>query len=53
MGRTTCTEPQCLFKGALYLTFLAQFHAGKKVPTEILIVCIIRVLCQYYYNPTK
>jgi len=20
MGRTACTEPQCLFKGALYLT---------------------------------
>ena len=22
MGRTACTEPQCLYKGALYLTFL-------------------------------
>ena len=21
MGRTACTEPQCLYKGALYLTF--------------------------------
>ena len=20
MGRTACTEPQCLYKGALYLT---------------------------------
>jgi len=22
MGRTACTEPQCLYKGALYLTLL-------------------------------
>jgi len=22
MGRTTCTEPQCLYKGALYLTYI-------------------------------
>ena len=21
MGRTACVEPQCLYKGALYLTF--------------------------------
>jgi len=24
MGRTACTEPQCLYKGELYLTFTAQ-----------------------------
>jgi hypothetical protein len=22
MGRTACTEPQCLYKGALYLTYI-------------------------------
>ena len=22
MGRTACTEPQCLYKGTLYLTFI-------------------------------
>ena len=26
MGRTACTEPQCLYKGALYLTFLCALH---------------------------
>ena len=27
MGRTACTEPQCLYKGALYLyLFLLQWH---------------------------
>jgi len=26
MGRTACTEPQCLYKGALYLNFL-QFYS--------------------------
>jgi len=25
MGRTACTEPQCLYKGALYLYFLLLF----------------------------
>jgi hypothetical protein len=24
MGRTACTEPQCLYKGALYLFLLAE-----------------------------
>jgi hypothetical protein len=24
MGRTACTEPQCLYKGALYLTLLLR-----------------------------
>ena len=25
MGRTTCTEPQCLYKGALYLFYLLKY----------------------------
>jgi hypothetical protein len=25
MGRTACTEPQCLYKGALYLYLYRQF----------------------------
>ena len=25
MGRTACTEPQCLYKGGLYLTFTFTF----------------------------
>jgi hypothetical protein len=25
MGRTACTEPQCLYKGALYLFYLCTF----------------------------
>ena len=24
MGRTACTEPQCLYKGALYLSFIIR-----------------------------
>jgi len=31
MGRTACTEPQCLYKGALYLFY-------------ILIMCMITVV---------
>ena len=34
MGRTACTELQCLYKGALYLTFIsllvAKFHTHLK-----------------------
>jgi len=26
MGRTACTEPQCLYKGALYVTFIPIDH---------------------------
>jgi len=26
MGRTACTEPQCLYKGALYLYFIYHHH---------------------------
>ena len=30
MGRTACTEPQCLYKGALYFTFtLLNVHHTK------------------------
>jgi len=28
MGRTTCTEPKCLYKGALYLTLRAHRSIG-------------------------
>jgi hypothetical protein len=28
MGRTACTEPQCLYKGAVYLTFLFNVELG-------------------------
>jgi len=37
MGRTACTEPQCLYKGDLYLYFLqthrAKTEAGSSVRT--------------------
>ena len=28
-GRTACTEPQCLYKGALYLTYVTLFYFDK------------------------
>jgi len=33
MGRTACTEPQCLYKGVLYLTF-TKGQGGKKNPKK-------------------
>jgi len=26
MGRTACTEPQCLYKGAIYLFFFTNYY---------------------------
>jgi len=28
MGRTACTQPQCLYKGAIYLTFLCITYSA-------------------------
>jgi len=33
MGRTACTGPQCLYKGALYLTFTNTQETGIVVRT--------------------
>ena len=36
MGRTACTEPQCLYKGTLYLTFLWLLaHSPKWVKSSL------------------
>ena len=36
MGRTACTEPQCLYKGAIYLLFFNIKHPlGLKVLSEL------------------
>jgi len=32
IGRTACTEPQCLYKGALYLTFTSMILLTKSDP---------------------
>jgi len=32
MGRTACTEPQCLYKGALYLTFTSMILLTRSDP---------------------
>ena len=37
MGRTACTEPQCLYKGALYLTYCKS--------------CSLIVTYNYIYRP--
>jgi len=34
MGRTACTEPQCLYKGALYLYLYLFFPTGRTACTE-------------------
>jgi len=37
MGRTACTEPQCLYKGAFYLFFyitLQYLHLRRCLPTR-------------------
>ena len=34
MGRTACTEPQCVYKGALYLFTFLQFRRRFREITE-------------------
>jgi len=34
MGRTACTESQCLYKGALYLFTLNTYCSTPEVPTS-------------------
>ena len=34
MGRTACTEPQCLYKGALYLKFNNVTQTANGRPQE-------------------
>jgi len=34
MGRTACTEPRCLYKGDLYLYFIAALVIGPEMDTK-------------------
>ena len=43
MGRTACTEPQCLYNGALYLYLLCRFFAVRCV----IIICFCSLFCNY------
>ena len=35
MGRTACTEPQCLYKGALYLLLTSKFQMNLLSPLTV------------------
>jgi hypothetical protein len=49
MGRTACTEPQCLYKGALYLFFIRfQSRPDHHLPQQVLLLFLI-----LDYNITK
>jgi hypothetical protein len=44
MGRTACTEPQCLYKGALYLTYLLNHpNSGVHLLVDVLVTVTVRV----------
>jgi len=47
MGRTACTEPQCLYKGDLYLYFISSearpFHLKTRIHISIEIISFIAV----------
>ena len=40
MGRTACTEPQCLYKGALYLPPYPKYNSGCFSNNYISVYCI-------------
>ena len=39
MGRTACTEPQCLYKGALYLHLTFKFCC-----TQVKVLCVLSTI---------
>jgi len=43
MGRTACTEPQCLYKGALYLYFIFNLQEVMKVQRGSRDMAVLRV----------
>ena len=47
MGRTTCTEPQCLYKGALYLS-LPCFATKEALGFDGNCRCCIPDDCEWY-----
>jgi len=47
MGRTACTEPQCLYKGDLYLYLYWFFTATMVTRTRLNVIYIAR-LVQFY-----
>ena len=54
MGRTACTEPQCLYKGALYLITFYQMsellHIYKGQVTKLCVVILRCVLFSRHYH---
>jgi len=52
MGRTDCTEPQCLYKGALYLTYDEQIGCRQLV-CVCLSVYIAVQLCSQEQEPCR
>ena len=51
MGHTACTEPQCLYNGALYLYLYLYFPIRAVRPVQILIACT-RVHFTFTYTST-
>jgi len=46
MGRTACTEPQCLYKGALYL----YIYNLLKCSVDVVLKIFIYVIYKYIYT---
>jgi hypothetical protein len=44
MGRTVCTEPQCLYKGALYLFYQSAVVGCSEV------VCVLKFFVTQFQN---
>jgi len=44
MGRTACTEPRCLYKGALYLLHRSLQQGTKWQNCRIIIGCVFRII---------
>jgi len=41
MGRTACTEPQCLYNGALYIFYVLYEHTD--ITAEVLLTALFKL----------
>jgi len=60
MGRTACKEPQCLYKGALYLYLLSLLHVSatlvtilKVVSYKLLVSSPYRIILMHHHGLIK
>jgi hypothetical protein len=50
MGRTACTEPQCMYKGALYLFYVRGAQISQKSRSHLKILGVGNITCSKFHT---